>query len=229
MQNFLRTLFTRKSPSANSMLPGIRDSRLSLKDTSENGLRQQIVIVTMHDLLRKSGIPPSWVECHVQIAHSKSRGQGLYVRLVLKHWDERLMKYAFAFQKTLLTDIVQFEPKAAGWLHGISWQLEVATSCPYPDLPESTSRQVRPHPVRLRQPCPYRPQRQQHQWHGPRRFLPFIKTRLRQCQKMTRKKIWSDYLPFVTRNWHTTQTSSRYRPAMKTLSLRLSFDFLLYF
>ena len=136
MQNFLRTLFTRKSPSANSTLPDIRDSRLSLKDTSENGLRQQLVIVMMRDLLRKSGIPPSWVECYVQIANSKSRGQGLYVRLVLKHWDERLMKYAFAFQKTLLTDIVQFEPKAAGWLHGISWQLEVATSCPYPDLPE---------------------------------------------------------------------------------------------
>ena len=139
MKNFFSTFFASKPAAANSTLSGSRDSRdsrLSLRDTSENGLRQQLVLVMMRDLLRKSGIPPAWVDCHVQVANSRTRGQGLYVRLVLKHWDERLMKYSFAFQKALLTNIVQFEPKAAGWLHGITWQLEVASNCPYPELPD---------------------------------------------------------------------------------------------
>ncbi len=139
MKNFFSTFFASKPAAANSTLSGSRDSRdsrLSLRDTSENGLRQQLVLVMMRDLLRKSGIAPTWVDCHVQVANSRTRGQGVYVRLVLKHWDERLMKYSFAFQKALLTNIVQFEPKAAGWLHGITWQLEVASNCPYPELPD---------------------------------------------------------------------------------------------
>jgi hypothetical protein len=131
------SLFSRK-PAAENSLPGRQDSRLSIQDTSENGLRQQLVMVTMNDLLRRSGIAPAWVSCHVQVVNSKSRGTGLYVRLVLKHWDERLMKYSFAFQKQLLTDIVRFEPKAAGWLHGITWQLEVASTCPDTVLPQKS-------------------------------------------------------------------------------------------
>lgn len=45
------------------------------------------------------------------------------------------MQYTFAFQKALLTAIVQFDPKAAIWLHGISWQLEVASTCPHTTMP----------------------------------------------------------------------------------------------
>ena len=106
-----------------------------LHDGSETEIRGQLVQVMLRDLVRKSGMPAGWVQCQIQIMNSRSRGKGIYVRLVVKHWDERLMKYAFAFQKALLTDIVEFEPKAASWLQGIAWQLEVASSCPLTELP----------------------------------------------------------------------------------------------
>ena len=108
-----------------------------LHDGSETANRGQLVQVLLRDLVRKSGIPQDWIQCQIQVMNSRSRGQGIYVRLVVKHWDERLMKYAFAFQKALLTKIVQFEPKAAGWLQGIAWQLEVAGTCPITELPGS--------------------------------------------------------------------------------------------
>lgn len=121
---------------AHSSLPHSRNSQHSmLHDGSETATRGQLVQVLLRDLLRKSGMPPGLVQCQIQVMNSRTRGPGIYVRLVVKHWDERLMQYAFAFQKALLTDIVQFEPKAGAWLQGIAWQLEVATSCPLTDLP----------------------------------------------------------------------------------------------
>ena len=120
-----------------SSLPSTRSFHSSVQDGSENATRGQMVMVMMRDVLRKSGIPPGWIECQIQVVASRSRGPGIHVRLVVKHWDSRLMQYTFAFQKALLTAIVQFEPHAATWLHGISWQLEVASTCPHTALPNN--------------------------------------------------------------------------------------------
>ncbi len=140
MMNSLKKLFglfggstAAHSPSS---LPGSRSFQSSLQDGSESATRGQLVQVMMRDVQRKSGIPPGWIECQIQVVASRSRGPGIYVRLVVKHWDSRLMQYTFAFQKALLTAIVQFEPNAATWLHGISWQLEVASTCPHTILPD---------------------------------------------------------------------------------------------
>ena len=72
------------------------------------------------------------------LVSSRSRGEGMYVRLVIKHWDLRLLTYAVAFQKSLMLDITRFEPRASQWLYGISWQLEVGDTCPYPELPANS-------------------------------------------------------------------------------------------
>ena len=123
--------------STNSSFPFSRSPQQSiLHDGSETATRGQLVQVLLRDLVRKSGMQPGWVQCHIQVVNSRSRGQGIFVRLIVKHWDERLMKYAFAFQKALLTEIVQFEPRAGSWLQGIAWQLEVAASCPVTELPD---------------------------------------------------------------------------------------------
>ena len=135
----LAALFGTKHPEVrHSSLPNSRNPQYSmLHDGSDTANRGQLVQVLMRDLVRKSGIPQDWIQCQIQVMNSRSRGQGIYVRLVVKHWDERLMKYAFAFQKALLTEIVQFEPKAAVWLQGIAWQLEVASTCSLTEMPGS--------------------------------------------------------------------------------------------
>lgn len=70
------------------------------------------------------------------VVSSNSRGAGLHVRLLIKQWDQQLMNYALALQNELLADITRFEPQVAQWLHGISWQLEMADTCPYLTLPD---------------------------------------------------------------------------------------------
>ncbi|UUZ64147.1 hypothetical protein LP417_02475 [Polaromonas sp. P1-6] len=118
------------------MLPANHDNPATIEDGSDNAMRRQLVQVLMRDVLRKHGIPSQWIECQMLVVSSRSRGPGLYARLVIKHWDERLMTYAFAFQRELLTDIARFEPKASVWLHGISWQLEMDDTYPYTTLPD---------------------------------------------------------------------------------------------
>ncbi|MHB1198947.1 MAG: hypothetical protein ACYCZ6_05200 [Polaromonas sp.] len=108
----------------------------TIVDGSPNALRRQLVQVLVRDTLRRHGIPPHWLDCQMLLVSSRSRGEGMYVRLVMKHWDPRLLTYAVAFQKSLMLDITRFEPRAAQWLFGISWQLEVGDTCPYPELPD---------------------------------------------------------------------------------------------
>jgi len=118
------------------------DSRtpdVSIEDNSDNSIRRQLVQVVLRDCLRRHGIPARWIECQMLVTDSRSRGPGLYVRLVLRHWDERLLLYAFAFETQLRAAITQFEPQADTWLHGMSWQFDLRASCPYLDMPDPTS------------------------------------------------------------------------------------------
>jgi hypothetical protein len=136
MKKFTEWLGASKAAPLHRALPSSRNPPTSLQhDGSETATRTLLVQVLLRDLLRKNGMPAGLVLCQIQVMHSRTPGQRLYVRLVVRYWDERLMKYAFAFQKALLTEILQLEPKAASWLQGIAWQLEVASSCPLTQLP----------------------------------------------------------------------------------------------
>ncbi len=114
------------------------DSPATIEDGSDNAMRRQLVLVLLRDMIRRHGIPPQWIELQMLVVSSTTRGNGLYVRLVLKQWDARLMQYAQAFQNELLADIKRFEPLANQWLHGISWQLEMGASCPHTTLPDKS-------------------------------------------------------------------------------------------
>ena len=136
MQKVLRSLFGAADSSKGKADRTSRDNVPTIEDGSDNATRRHLVQVLLRDVMRRHGIPPPWIECQIQLVSSRSRGPGIYVRLVLKYWDERLVNYMYAFQRALMTDIERFEPKATEWLHGISWQLEMGDSCPFQTLPD---------------------------------------------------------------------------------------------
>lgn len=137
MKKTMRQFFALLSRKSKSITEPIapKDDPATIQDGSENGLRRQLVLLAMRDLLRRHGIPLDWMDCQMMMVSSRTRGSGMYVRIVVQHWDERLMNYANALQKELIADLQQSEPQAAHWLHGVSWQLEVDDSCPYTTLP----------------------------------------------------------------------------------------------
>jgi hypothetical protein len=133
----LRTSASRKQATQDDFAVSrmMADNPATIEDGSDNSLRRQLVHVLLRDALRRHGIPPNWIECQMLVVSSRSRGPGMYVRMVVKHWDSRLMDYALAFEKTLIADIIRFEPNARDWLHGISWQLDYEKSSSFTELP----------------------------------------------------------------------------------------------
>ena len=141
MNKFLKTLFsTSKTPKkfAPSSINHSKADLASVQDGSENGVRQQLIQTLHRDLMRKHGIPLEWTACHTQVMVSRTKGTGMAVVLVIKHWDERMMNHTFALQRALAADIIAFEPAAEQWLQGITWRLEVASTCPHITLPEKS-------------------------------------------------------------------------------------------
>lgn len=137
------------------------DNQPTIGEGSENAIRRQLIQVLLRDLLRKSGIPTEWIQCEMLLVASRSKGPGMYVRLVVKQWDDRLMHYLYAVQTEFMIDIERFEPDCRRWMHGISWQFEVNDSCPHTKLPPKdfwsdrqtkiTAPQVQNFPSRPRQ------------------------------------------------------------------------------
>ena len=135
MKNLLRTLFGSQTAQPSFKRSGAPST---LQTDSEAINRQQLVMITVRDVMRVSGIPPDWIDCHTLNVTSRRRGTGLYIHLVINHWDERLMRVTSAFQDEIKTRMERFDPKAAVWVHGIAWQLDMAGSCPHTRLPDKS-------------------------------------------------------------------------------------------
>lgn len=133
MKKPFSTLFVRSPAAPLSKSSAVSSVSQTSRKTSN---RQQLVLITLRDLLHRSAIPAHWLGCQTLLVNSRSRGSGLYIHLVIRHWDERLLRYTQAFQTELLHCILSFDPKAAMWVHGIAWRFDAVNSCPFPELPQ---------------------------------------------------------------------------------------------
>jgi hypothetical protein len=100
---------------------------------SQNSARREMLRVVLRDTMNRHGVPSTWVAAETLVATSRARGQsGIHWRLTIKHWDARLPAHCVAFQNNLIKRVMTFDPMAAEWLMGISWQfaLEDESACP---------------------------------------------------------------------------------------------------
>ncbi|MGE3346890.1 MAG: hypothetical protein AB7I35_05585 [Ramlibacter sp.] len=154
--NIIKRLFAKPAtPSAPAALEpasqpdGHEDSRVT-ELGPQAATRRELVRVLVRDTLRYCGIPEGWVECQVLVVNTSRGETHLHARLVVRHWDEQLLKYAMAFERRLMGEIEHFEPQASDWLHSITWQFK-ASDCPYPDMPPAETWAANP---RVAEPGP---------------------------------------------------------------------------
>ena len=140
MKKILHRLFGRaETASDNSVVPARLHSARAAPPASalpDISARRQLVDKLLSALLRRSGMPSHWVEPQMLVLSSRTRGNGAHLRLVLKHGDEQVLKYIFALQKQLQQDLHNADNTALQWLQGISWQLDIDTSCQRTVLPD---------------------------------------------------------------------------------------------
>ncbi|MEZ5638389.1 MAG: hypothetical protein R3E92_14705 [Burkholderiaceae bacterium] len=100
--------------------------------------RRELLRVRTRNTLRMAGIPEAWVEPQV-LVEPQGRRTFLHLRLVVRHWDERLLRYAVAFQTRLMSEIERIDPQAREWLLSIVWCFPPDMASPYPELPQPSA------------------------------------------------------------------------------------------
>jgi hypothetical protein len=106
---------------------------------SPQSVRKELVRVSARDTLLHSGIPAHWVRADPLTTAAPGREPGVHVRLVVQHWDPRLMIHAVALQQNLEKRIQAMDPLAGQWLMGLSWQFALKDDSACPPLPHPGS------------------------------------------------------------------------------------------
>lgn len=98
--------------------------------------RRDMMRMVLHKTLTRHGIPAAWIGCEMLVATSRGRQPGMHWRLLIKHWDPRLLTHAVALQNSLVVRLIGYDPTAADWLMGVSWQFSLADEGECPALPQ---------------------------------------------------------------------------------------------
>lgn len=106
---------------------------------SQGRTRRELLRVVLRDTVNRHGIPGSWLDGEVLVSTSRTGERGIHWRLVVKHWDPRLLLHAAALQQALIKRLTTFEPLASSWLTGISWQFAAPDDAPLPAMPHPGS------------------------------------------------------------------------------------------
>lgn len=107
--------------------------------------RRELLRVVLRDTLTRHGIPAAWIAAEVLATSSPTGERGVHWRLVIRHWDPRLLACGVALQHALIKRITSFDPLASNWLSGISWQFALGDESQCPPLPHPGSWTAPPH------------------------------------------------------------------------------------
>lgn len=138
---FLKRLFanparqagTHSQPASQVSLPGSQHSLSPVAQQSAS--RRELLRLVLRDTLNHAGIPTSWIGADLLSATSRGREPGIHVRLLMKHWDPRLMPHGVAFEQAFMKGVLTIDPQADHWLLGISWQFSLVDERGCPPLP----------------------------------------------------------------------------------------------
>jgi hypothetical protein len=109
----------------------------AMAPAAQNAARRELLQVVLRDTLNRHGIPGSWITPEVLVSTSRSGERGVHWRLLIKHWDPRLLTHCIAFQHALIKRVMTFDPMASGWLTGISWQFALPDETVCPAMPQA--------------------------------------------------------------------------------------------
>jgi hypothetical protein len=124
----LGKIFTNKggaapAPQGAAQPAAFADSDLGEDDGEGARLQQRRDVIqrVLRDTMSQHGIPSDWIDCRILTGDAPGRSKGLHVQLVVRHGQDRLLTYVFAFQESFRSEFARVEPRAE-WLHSLAWE-----------------------------------------------------------------------------------------------------------
>jgi hypothetical protein len=122
---------------------------------SNSNTRRELLRVVLRDTLNRHGIPSAWISAEALATTARTGERGVHWRILVKHWDPRLLACGIAFQQALIKRVTTFDPLASNWLTGISWQFALDDESQCPPMPHPGSWTSAPQQaVKARDPEP---------------------------------------------------------------------------
>ena len=107
--------------------------------TSAHAVRKEVLKLVMRETLARNGIPESWLSADLLRTNSPKREQGIHVRLLVRHWDPRLLQHGVALEQEFYKRLLALDPLAPNWLMGFSGQFAMEDLSACPPLPHPGS------------------------------------------------------------------------------------------
>lgn len=107
---------------------------------SAHSIRKDLLRMVLRETMTRNGIPVAWIGADMLRTTGRGgRDTGIHVRLLMHHWDSRLLVHGVAFENNFYKRVVAMDPLATNWLMGISWQYAMEDQSPCPLLPHPGS------------------------------------------------------------------------------------------
>jgi hypothetical protein len=105
-------------------------------------VRKDLLKVVLREMLLRNGIPSEWLSADMLRTTSPRRGDqghGIHVRLLVRHWDTRLLAHSVALEQDFYQRLMLLDATAPSWLMGFSWQFALPDLSVCPPLPHPGS------------------------------------------------------------------------------------------
>lgn len=115
------------------------NSALHAPQQQNPDVRRELIRVVLKNTLRLHGIAPEWLTCDVFSVPRAGGPDELHIQLVIKTWNEQLLRYAYAFEAQLRHELNRFDPSTDHSDCAVSWRFSSACRCPLKSMPDPAS------------------------------------------------------------------------------------------
>jgi hypothetical protein len=133
--SFLKQIFGGQAKANSSRVSSQMLATQQAAAASTTTARRELLKAVLRNTLNRHGIPAAWIGADMLVATTRGREPGIHWRLLVRHWDPRLMTYAVALQNSLIVRTMSADPLASDWLMGISWQFVLPDEDVCPPMP----------------------------------------------------------------------------------------------
>jgi hypothetical protein len=133
--SFLKQIFGGQAKANSSRVTSQMLATQQAATASTTTVRRELLKAVLRNTLNRHGIPAAWIGADMLVATTRGREPGIHWRLLVRHWDPRLMTYAVALQNSLIVRTLSADPLASDWLMGISWQFVLPDEDVCPPMP----------------------------------------------------------------------------------------------